>query len=90
MVFVGIVAACGLAGYGIWSRDDTVAAPAENRGRRRPLPRVEVVSPKPGPSQRTLTLPGNIEAWYQAPIYAQVGKAVAPTGTGLWRAGEGG
>ena len=36
------------------------------------LPRVQVISPKPGPSQRTLTLPGNIEAWYPAPIYAQV------------------
>ena len=31
-----------------------------------------MVSPQPGPPQRTLTLPGNIEAWYQAPIYAQV------------------
>ena len=33
---------------------------------------MQLVSPKPGPRQRTLTLPGNIEAWYQAPIYAQV------------------
>ncbi len=71
MVFVGIVAACGLAAYGIWSRDDTVAA-LQVTAADASLPRVQVVSPQPGPRQRTLTLPGNIEAWYQAPIYAQV------------------
>jgi membrane fusion protein (multidrug efflux system) len=71
MVFIGIVAACGLAAYGIWSRDNTVAA-LQKTADDASLPRVQVVSPKPGPLQRTLTLPGNIEAWYQAPIYAQV------------------
>ena len=71
MVFIGIVAACGLAAYGIWSRDETVAA-LQVTADDASLPRVEVVSPKPGPRQRTLTLPGNIAAWYQAPIYAQV------------------
>jgi membrane fusion protein (multidrug efflux system) len=71
MVFIGIVAACGLAAYGIWSRDDTVAA-LRKTAEDASLPRVQVVSPQPGPPQRTLTLPGNIEAWYQAPIYAQV------------------
>ncbi|WP_296650826.1 efflux RND transporter periplasmic adaptor subunit [Paraburkholderia sp.] len=35
-------------------------------------PMVQVVSPSPGPATRTLTLPGNIRAWYSAPIYAQV------------------
>jgi membrane fusion protein (multidrug efflux system) len=71
MGFIGIVAACGLAAYGIWSRDDTVAA-LQKTAADASLPRVHVVSPKPGPPQRTLTLPGNIEAWYRAPIYAQV------------------
>jgi membrane fusion protein, multidrug efflux system len=71
MVFIAIVAACGLAAYGIWSRDDTVAA-LQVTAADASLPRVDVISPKPGPRQRTLTLPGNIEAWYQAPIYAQV------------------
>jgi membrane fusion protein, multidrug efflux system len=33
---------------------------------------VQVISPKPGPESRTLTLPAEIDAWYQAPIYAQV------------------
>jgi membrane fusion protein (multidrug efflux system) len=69
--FIAIVAASGLAAYGIWSRDDTVAA-LQTTAADASLPRVQVVSPKSGPPQRTLTLPGNIEAWYQAPIYAQV------------------
>ena len=69
--FIAIVAAGGLAAYGIWSRDDTVAA-LQTTAADASLPRVQVVSPKSGPPQRTLTLPGNIAAWYQAPIYAQV------------------
>jgi membrane fusion protein, multidrug efflux system len=71
MVFVGIVAACGLAAHGISSRDDTVAA-LQVTAADASLPRVQVVLPQPGPRQRTLNLPGNIDAWYQAPIYAQV------------------
>jgi RND family efflux transporter MFP subunit len=70
-VLIGVVAAGGLAAYGIWSRDDTVAA-LRKIAADALLPRVQVISPQPGPPRRTLTLPGNIEAWYQAPIYAQV------------------
>ncbi|WP_281701901.1 efflux RND transporter periplasmic adaptor subunit [Acetobacter malorum] len=36
------------------------------------IPAVQVIYPQPGPSVRTLSLPANIAAWYQAPIYAQV------------------
>ncbi|RFD20701.1 efflux RND transporter periplasmic adaptor subunit [Komagataeibacter melaceti] len=36
------------------------------------IPRVQVILPQQGPKTRTLDLPGNISAWYQAPIYAQV------------------
>ncbi|ATJ91177.1 MULTISPECIES: efflux RND transporter periplasmic adaptor subunit [Acetobacter] len=35
-------------------------------------PAVQVIYPQPGPSVRKLSLPANIAAWYQAPIYAQV------------------
>ena len=31
-----------------------------------------VVTPKPVAPTETITLPGNIQAWFQAPIYAQV------------------
>ena len=36
------------------------------------VPTVSVVSPRPGPSSTSLTLPGNVAAWYEAPIYARV------------------
>lgn len=36
------------------------------------IPTVAVVHPEPAPASETITLPGNIDAWFQAPIYAQV------------------
>jgi RND family efflux transporter MFP subunit len=36
------------------------------------VPTVAVVLPKPVPATETITLPGNIVGWYEAPIYARV------------------
>lgn len=36
------------------------------------IPTVSVTNAKPGAPTETITLPGNVEAWFQAPIYAQV------------------
>ena len=36
------------------------------------VPTVAVTSPKPSAPTETITLPGNIAAWFAAPIYAQV------------------
>jgi len=36
------------------------------------IPTVAVVHPTPGASTETITLPGNIVGWYEAPIYARV------------------
>ncbi len=36
------------------------------------IPTVEIVSPARGVGRQQLVLPGNVEAWYQAPIYARV------------------
>ena len=33
---------------------------------------VEVIAPQPGPSTRSITLPGTARAWSEAPIFAQV------------------
>ena len=63
-----VVVAGGLAAYGIWSRGNTVSA-LKKTAEDAALPRVQVVSPKPGPAQRTLTLPGTIEAWYLSLIH---------------------
>jgi len=38
----------------------------------RAVPTVAVIHATPSPSNETITLPGNIQAWYEAPIYAQV------------------
>jgi RND family efflux transporter MFP subunit len=71
LMLIGVLVAGGLAGYGIWSRSATVTD-LKKTADDAALPRVQVISPKPGPAQRTLTLPGNIDAWFEAPIYAQV------------------
>ncbi len=36
------------------------------------IPTVSVIHPTPGASTETITLPGNIVGWYEAPIYARV------------------
>ena len=36
------------------------------------VPTVAVTYPKPAPATETITLPGTIQAWFEAPIYAQV------------------
>ncbi len=64
-------AAVGVAALGIVDRQTTVAALAVVADDQA-IPRVTLVSPGDGPKSRTLTLPGDIHAWYQAPIYAQV------------------
>jgi len=76
VALIGVVVAGGLAAFGIWSRSDTVAS-LKQEADDAAIPRVQAVSPKPAPPHRTLALPGNIEAWYEAPIYAQVTGYVA-------------
>jgi RND family efflux transporter MFP subunit len=36
------------------------------------VPTVAVVSPKPVPATESITLPGNVVGWYEAPLYARV------------------
>ncbi len=36
------------------------------------VPTVAIVSPQPVPSTETITLPGNVVGWYEAPMYARV------------------
>ena len=36
------------------------------------VPDVALVQPRPAPPTLTMTLPGTVSAWYEAPIYAQV------------------
>jgi len=50
----------------------TDAALLREKTLERAIPTVAVVSPKPVPATETITLPGNIVGWYEAPIYARV------------------
>ena len=88
-LLIGVVVAGGLAAYGIWSRYETVAS-LKQTAEDAALPRVQVVSPKPGPAQRTLTLPGNIDAWYAGADLRPGQRLCVPLVQGLRRAGEGG
>jgi membrane fusion protein (multidrug efflux system) len=67
----GLAVAGSLAGYGIWSRQTSVTH-LQQRADDAALPRVQVVSPKPGAPTAALTLPGEVKAWNEAPIYGQV------------------
>ncbi len=70
-LFCLLLLLAGLAGWGIWQRHASVAALAIEADQGA-VPSVTVVSPSHGPSSRDLTLPGDVHAWYQAPIFAQV------------------
>ena len=68
---LGLAVAIGVAAYGIADRESTVAALAVTADDEA-VTRVTLVQPQRGPSSRALTLPGDVNAWYEAPIYAQV------------------
>ncbi len=65
------VAAGGSVAWGLWSRSTALAA-LKSTAEDESVPRVELISPQKGPATRSLDLPGNISAWSEAPIYAQV------------------
>lgn len=68
---LGIAVALVFAGYGIWSRGAALVD-LQQVADESAIPRVQVAMPKPGPAERSLTLPGSVAAWNEAPIYAQV------------------
>ena len=60
LALFGLAAAAALAGYGIWSRQVSVAY-LQQTADDAALPRVQVVLPKEGPPTEALTLPGDVE-----------------------------
>ena len=68
---VVLVGAIALAAIGILDRSDSVAT-LQTWTDAAAVPTVEVVSPKQDEQRQELVLPGDIEAFYQAPIYARV------------------
>ncbi|WOD13529.1 efflux RND transporter periplasmic adaptor subunit [Paraburkholderia kirstenboschensis] len=61
----------GLVVRGIVERHDNVTD-LKSVADEESVPQVQVMTPISGPATRTVTLPGNIKAWYTAPIYAQI------------------
>lgn len=71
LAVAAIIAMALYLGYRVYeSRLDAAALREETLDRA--VPTVAVTSPKPPPPTETITLPGNIVAWFAAPIYAQV------------------
>ena len=71
LAVIALATAGGVAARGIWQRHNTVAALTVT-AEAASTPQVTLVSPQQGPKSRTLILPGQTQAWYQAPIFAQV------------------
>jgi membrane fusion protein, multidrug efflux system len=71
LMVIAVLLAAGLVILGIYQRHSNVAD-LRNIADTESIPQVQVISPIPGPATRTMTLPGDIRAWYSAPIYAQV------------------
>ncbi|MDQ7976887.1 efflux RND transporter periplasmic adaptor subunit [Paraburkholderia sp. SARCC-3016] len=61
----------GLVAHGIVQRHDSFED-LKSATDEESVPQVQVMAPAAGPATRTVRLPGNIKAWYTAPIYAQV------------------
>src|SRR5271169_4962400 len=69
LVVAGLIVA-GVVFWGINARIQTAAAVKETT-RELAIPAVSVVHPKPGAMKNEVVLPGNIQAFTDAPIYAR-------------------
>jgi RND family efflux transporter MFP subunit len=71
LIVVIVALIVGLLGYGLLARHRRFAALERLAEEQSVLP-VEIIQPKAGPATRSISLPGTIHAWYEAPIFAQV------------------
>ena len=68
---LALVAAIGAAAYGIEHRRSDEAS-VQQWTQQQAVPTVAVITPTKGDVDQKLTLPGDIQAWYAAPIFARV------------------
>lgn len=66
-----LIVAAAVAANGIWQRDSSDRKLAEWTDAQA-VPTVAVIRPEPETKVQPLVLPGDIDAWYEAPIYARV------------------
>jgi RND family efflux transporter MFP subunit len=71
VVFAAVTAASAAATFGILQRRSNEAE-VSHWTKEQAVPTVAVVAPLPGASVQELVLPGTVQAWYEAPIYARV------------------
>ena len=69
-VLIAAVILVGLAVWGIWTRSTSTRQTQQVANQAAQM-RVDVVTPEQGPSSIPLDLPGQTQAYTQAPIYAQ-------------------
>ena len=68
---VGVVAAVAIAAFGILDRRSHEAE-VRKWTQEQAIPTVAIITPQPGATVQHLVLPGTVQAWYEAPIYARV------------------
>jgi RND family efflux transporter MFP subunit len=68
---VAAVAAIAIAAFGILERRGHEAE-VKKWTQEQAIPTVAVITPHAGASVQRMTLPGTVQAWYEAPIYARV------------------
>src|SRR5579872_4101126 len=71
MGLLALAAAVAVAAFGILERR-THEAEVARWTDEQAIPTVAVISPKAGAASQHLVLPGTVQAWYEAPIYARV------------------
>jgi RND family efflux transporter MFP subunit len=68
---IAVLAAIAIAGFGILQRRSHEAEVVQWT-KEQAIPTVAVITPRAGAATQRLVLPGTVQAWYEAPIYARV------------------
>src|SRR5580693_9080368 len=68
---IAVLASIAIAGFGILQRRSHEAEVAQWTNEQA-IPTVAVITPRAGAATQRLVLPGTVQAWYEAPIYARV------------------
>ena len=68
---IAVLAAIAIAAFGILQRR-THEAEVAQWTQEQATPTVAVINPRAGAATQRLVLPGTVQAWYEAPIYARV------------------
>jgi RND family efflux transporter MFP subunit len=68
---IAVLACVAIAAFGIFQRRSHEAEVAQWT-REQAVPTVAVIKPTAGAATQRLVLPGTVQAWYEAPIYARV------------------